>query len=70
MSCNLYYIPDLLVLLLIISVHLSAPHQLNLHLTEWTNDNENELVLQHNCLFLNHWENEENIHETTPYCLS
>ena len=70
MSCNLYYIPDLLVLLLIISVHRSAPHQLNLHLTEWTDDNENELVLQHNCLFLNHWENEENIHETTPYCLS
>lgn len=45
-----------------------ASLQLNLHLTQWENNNE---VLQHNCLLVNHWENEEeNIYEITSYCLS
>ena len=56
------------VLLFSSVIHWSISLQLNLHLTQWEHNNA---VLQHNCLFVNHWENEEeNIYEITSYCLS
>ena len=56
-------------LVVLIDWNVSIPF--NLYLTEWTDKKENGFVSQHDCLFVNHWENEDgNIQEITPYCLS
>ena len=61
----------IVIILLIANVNLYAPYQLNLHLTQWSiNNNGDDFVLQHDCLFVSHWKNEDDIHEMTPYCLS
>jgi hypothetical protein len=41
--------------------------QFNLHLTEWTDNNE---VVQHDCLRVDAWEDKKDIHEITSYCMS
>jgi hypothetical protein len=40
------------------------------HFIEWIGDNESDVVTQHDCLPIDHWENKENIYEITLYCMS
>ncbi|CAF0936396.1 unnamed protein product [Rotaria sp. Silwood1] len=45
--------------------------QINLDLTDWTNDNESNIVLQHDCLHVAAWIEEENDpYQIISYCMS
>ncbi len=48
-----------------------VPLQFNLHLTKWDNNIENDIVVQHDCLRVDVWENkEQDIYEILSYCMS
>ncbi|CAF2823515.1 unnamed protein product [Rotaria sp. Silwood2] len=50
---------------------ITASPQINLHLTDSTNDNESHIVLQHDCLHLAAWIDEENDpYQIISYCMS
>ncbi|CAF5007954.1 unnamed protein product, partial [Rotaria sp. Silwood1] len=45
--------------------------QINLDLTDWTNDDESNIVLQHDCLHVAAWIEEENDpYQIISYCMS
>jgi len=46
-----------------------AALQFNLHLTEWNNTDENDIIVQHDCLRIDVWENIDN-YEIISYCMS
>ena len=47
-----------------------VPLQLNLDLTEWVSNDENDHVLQYDCLHTTTWKYEEDPREMTSYCMS
>ncbi|CAF4660007.1 unnamed protein product, partial [Rotaria sp. Silwood2] len=50
---------------------ITASPQINLHLTDWINANESHIVLQHDCLHLAAWIDEENDpYQIISYCMS
>jgi hypothetical protein len=51
-------------------VDYGIPIQHNLHFIARVGDNESDVVRQHDCLPVDHWENKENIYEMTLYCMS
>ena len=71
---SLYHSQYFVMFFLVIHLHWSVSPQLTLHLTYWPDDDDDDsrddAVFQHNCLLVNHWENEDDIDEITPYCLS
>jgi hypothetical protein len=54
----------------LIIVNDGVSMQRNLHFIERIGDNESDVVTQHDCLRVDHWENKENIYEITLYCMN
>lgn len=55
----------------VLFLNLVIPLQFNLYLTEWNNNlNRNDIVLQHDCLRIDAWENKKDIYEIISYCIS
>jgi hypothetical protein len=62
-------IKHLIYLILLLHLVIASP-QINLHLTNWENDNRDDIILQHDCLYVTHSTETPLSHQIISYCLS